>query len=344
MHLFLSCAGGQSPRQRYREAIEQAVAAERLGFESVWPVEQHFDQSVSALSCPTLLLAAIAERTSRLRLGTGIVQLPLSHPLRVAEELATLDVLSGGRVEFGVGRGSNPLQYAGFGAPMAGSRERLAEGLQLIQRAWTQDHFWFAGKHYDAKDVSLSPRPVQWPHPPIRVAANTPDTARWAGESGYAAMFATNINPFPKLRNLLAIYHAARSQSGAPARRDDVTLLMPVYVAETDAQARSELEPSVRQHAQLTAALLQRAATACSSEAERTALVNLVSHVRQLDVTTVQDSMGLVGSAETCRARLAQLREDYDPGRIIAWFDIGGLVPHAQVRQSMRRFAEEVAC
>src|SRR5690349_24874694 len=108
LHYLLSVSETQSPLQRYRDTLEQAVYAESLGFESVWPVEQHFNQLQSAMPCPTLLLAAIASRTTSLRLGTAIVQLPLAHPMRVAEEIATLDVLSEGRVELGVGRGSQP--------------------------------------------------------------------------------------------------------------------------------------------------------------------------------------------------------------------------------------------
>jgi alkanesulfonate monooxygenase SsuD/methylene tetrahydromethanopterin reductase-like flavin-dependent oxidoreductase (luciferase family) len=108
MHLFLACARSQTPMQRYAEAIEQAVRAEALGFESVWPVEHHFTSVASVLSCPSMLLAAIAARTERLRLGTAILQLPLAHPLRIAEEIASLDVLSAGRVELGIGRGGNP--------------------------------------------------------------------------------------------------------------------------------------------------------------------------------------------------------------------------------------------
>jgi alkanesulfonate monooxygenase SsuD/methylene tetrahydromethanopterin reductase-like flavin-dependent oxidoreductase (luciferase family) len=115
LHYLLSCSDTQSPTQRYRDTLEQAIHAEALGFESVWPAEQHFNQRICALPCPALLLAAIASRTSTLRLGTAIVQLPLAHPMRIAEEIATLDVLSGGRVEFGVGRGANPLHYKNLG-------------------------------------------------------------------------------------------------------------------------------------------------------------------------------------------------------------------------------------
>ena len=115
LHFQLPCMDTQSPVQRYRDTIEQAVHAETLGFESVWPVEQHFNPGLSILPAPLLLLSAIAERTQTLRLGIAIVLLPLSHPVRVAEEVATLDVLSNGRVEFGIGRGSIPTHFSGFG-------------------------------------------------------------------------------------------------------------------------------------------------------------------------------------------------------------------------------------
>src|SRR3712207_2659222 len=127
LHYLMSTAPSQSPVQRYRDTIDQAVRGEALGFESVWPVEQHFNQTQSALPRPTLLLAAIASRTTTLRLGTAIVQLPLTHPLQTAEEIATLDVISDGRVEFGVGRGSQPRHFAGFGVPLVESRERMIE-------------------------------------------------------------------------------------------------------------------------------------------------------------------------------------------------------------------------
>jgi alkanesulfonate monooxygenase SsuD/methylene tetrahydromethanopterin reductase-like flavin-dependent oxidoreductase (luciferase family) len=111
LHYQLACSDAQTAVQRYRDTIDQAVYAEALGFESVWPVEQHFNPNLSILPSPLLLLAAIAERTRALRLGIAIVLLPLSHPVRVAEEVATLDVISNGRIEFGVGRGAIPNHF-----------------------------------------------------------------------------------------------------------------------------------------------------------------------------------------------------------------------------------------
>src|SRR5215469_18263582 len=139
LHYQLPCHNLQSPVQRYRDTLEQAAHAEDLGFESVWPVEQHFDPELSILPSPLLLLAALAERTRNLRLGIAIVLLPLSHPIRVAEEIATLDVLSNGRVEFGIGRGAIPTHFTGFGVPQAESRERFVEALEVIIKAWSTE-------------------------------------------------------------------------------------------------------------------------------------------------------------------------------------------------------------
>src|ERR1700687_5062430 len=157
LHYQLPCHDGQSAVQRYRDTIEQAAHAEALGFESVWPVEQHFDTDLSILSPPLLMLAAVAERTRTLRLGIAIILLPLSHPVRMAEEIATLDVISNGRVEFGAGRGSVPTHFRGFGIDQAESRERFLEGIEVILKAWTTDRISYHGRFFNLEKLSVVP-------------------------------------------------------------------------------------------------------------------------------------------------------------------------------------------
>src|SRR6202035_3387644 len=161
LHYQVPCSASQSPVQRYRDTLDQAAHAERLGFESVWPVEQHFIPDLSIMPAPMLLLAAVAERTKTLRLGIAIVLLPLSHPLRVAEEVATLDVLSNGRVEFGIGRGSIPTHFTGFGVPQAESRERFVEALEVIVQAWTKERVSYAGRFFNVDNLAVVPKPLQ---------------------------------------------------------------------------------------------------------------------------------------------------------------------------------------
>jgi alkanesulfonate monooxygenase SsuD/methylene tetrahydromethanopterin reductase-like flavin-dependent oxidoreductase (luciferase family) len=341
LHFLLAVSHQDAIARKYREAIEQAVVGESLGFESVWPAEQHFDPRMSSLSCPMLLLAAIAARTTRLRLGTGIVQLPLAHPLRLAEELATLDVLSNGRLELGVGRGSNPMHFAGFGVPTSESRARFEESIEFIRAAWDSERFSFDGRFWSVRDLRLVPRPVQ-ARPRMRVAANSPETASWAGRAGFPVLCATNVNPFPKLRQMIAHYHQGRAAGGhAAASPDDVSLLVPTYVGVNKDAARREFEPSILHAAQL-AARLGSAALTKLSEAERVVIEPLVERMRQLDFDTVDETIGVVGSPQDCAARLAQIRSEFAPGRIIGWFNFGDQIAHPLVLDSMTRFAREV--
>lgn len=338
MHLFLACAPSQTPTQRYAEAVAQAVRAEALGFESVWPVEHHFTSVASVLSCPSLLLAAIAARTERLRLGTAIVQLPLGHPLRIAEEIASLDVLSAGRVELGIGRGGNPVHFSGFGVPLAESRQRFVEAYQLIRKAFAEERFSFKGQHYEVPQLSLVPRPHQPGGPRVHVAANSVETASWAGSEGLPILLATNVHPLPVMPTLLSAYHAARKQ---PAQPDDVTLLMPVFVGQSEARVREIMTPSIQHQVELTELLL-KAAERSSAPSQFEALTKLLDHLRKLDFDSVDQTMGLLGDVEHCRGRLREIVAELRPGRVITWFDFGGRVPHEHVLESMALFSEAI--
>ena len=342
LHYLLSCAEGQSPAQRYRDALGQAVQAEALGFESVWPVEHHFNSAASILPCPALFLAAVAARTSTMRLGTAIVQLPLAHPMRIAEELAMLDVMSGGRVEFGVGRGGNPSHFAGFGVPMSESRDRMVEALDYIRHAWTNDRFSFQGRFFQAEDLALAPRPIQQPHPPIRVAANSAETAAWAGQEGYPVFFASNVNPLPKLRELVPIYRRARAEAGhETSGGDDLTLLMPLYVGHDRRRVEREVAPSVRQFAETAAAVFQGLVSK-APEAERPKLQAIVEQLCGMTYQSVNTVTGIFDTPSACVERLHQIREEFNPGRVICWFNFGGIIPHDQVMRSMELFSSRV--
>jgi len=180
----LPAARTQKVQTRYRELIDESVEADRLGFDTVWLAEVHFAPRFSVMPTPLLLLAAIAEKTTRLRLGMAVNLMPLHHPMRLAEEVATLDVLSGGRVEFGGGRGAFPLNYRGYGVGMETSRALFAEGLDFIKRAWTQDRVTFHGAHFRVDGIEVIPKPVQKPHPPIIVGGAFPYAARRAVNYG----------------------------------------------------------------------------------------------------------------------------------------------------------------
>src|ERR1700720_2146223 len=147
------------------DILDEAVYAEEVGLHSAWIGEHHFS-TLGVLSCPDLVLAYVAARTKRIRLAPAVTVLPLHNPIRVAEEWATLDLLSGGRVDFAAGRGYDRKEYEPFGAPFDQSAELFAEGLEIVWRAWTETGKWsHKGKFYDFKDVEVSPRPA---HQPLR--------------------------------------------------------------------------------------------------------------------------------------------------------------------------------
>jgi alkanesulfonate monooxygenase SsuD/methylene tetrahydromethanopterin reductase-like flavin-dependent oxidoreductase (luciferase family) len=174
----------------FDNALVQIALADELGFHCVWEVEHHFLPGYSHSSCPEVFLAAVSQRTKQIRLGHGIVQLPFSinNPIRVAERVATLDILSKGRVEFGGGRGTIPLELEGFGVDPESTREDLVEALSMLPRIWTESPFSWAGKHITVPPRTVVPRPYQKPHPPMWVAATQPWTVEFAAHSGLGVL------------------------------------------------------------------------------------------------------------------------------------------------------------
>lgn len=173
-----------TPAQYYDMILRQAEILEQYGYDSVWYSEHHYNGY--SFGNPAVIASAVAQRTSRIRLGTGVVLAPLNHPIRIAEEYAMLDVLSNGRVEFGVGRGFMSYAYELFGVDQSKSAERMREAIEFVDKAWRADGpFDFAGDWVNCKDYHFFPQPVQSPIPIYVAAARTPDSYRWAGQQGH---------------------------------------------------------------------------------------------------------------------------------------------------------------
>src|SRR5690349_23068033 len=147
---------GVTAAEAFRQSFAQIDAAERLGLDAMWLAELHFAPERSVLAAPMVLAAAIAERTRRMKIGTAVQVLPLCHPLRLAEEAATVDQISEGRLIFGVGRSGFPRTYEAYGVPYGESRERFAETLEILKRAWTEPRFSYQGKYYSFDNVALT--------------------------------------------------------------------------------------------------------------------------------------------------------------------------------------------
>src|SRR5881409_3269266 len=161
------CPAGMREAAAFDESMAQMRAAEDLGFDAVWLAEIHFQKDRSVLASPLVVAAALATWTRRVKIGIAVQVLPLSHPLRLAEDAATVDQLSKGRLDFGVGRSGLPGHYQGFNIPYSESRERFLETLEILKMAWTEERFSYKGRFFEFNDVCIMPKPHQRPHPPF---------------------------------------------------------------------------------------------------------------------------------------------------------------------------------
>lgn len=236
-HLFHQF-DGWSVKDVYDYNLALADLAEELGFDGLWVGEHHFRGYGTVPSIP-LMLAYIAARTERIRLGTGIVVLPLHNPAHVAEQIAQLDVLSGGRVDFGIGRGYQSVEFDGFGADLSEARERFNEALDVILGLWTQKQFKHEGQFYRTGAVDLVPEPLQKPHPPIYVGAVSPETVELYAARGLPIL-ADPAAPFRKVQKAAETWRATATAAGHDPDGVELVVARSVYAAPTVEQARED--------------------------------------------------------------------------------------------------------
>lgn len=328
----LPCAPEFTEAQRYHDIVAQIELGDALGYDTVWLGELHFSRSFSILADPLMVLAAAAQRTKRIRLGTAVTLLPLHNPVKIAEEAAIADILSDGRIEFGVGRGTAPVHYAGYDVPMEQSRERFDEALDFILAAWTNEQFSYSGKYFHVENLKLAPRPVQQPHPPVRIAANSPDTFPFAARRQFPIFATPLINPPDKLKEGLAVYRSTY--------KGDCALAFPVHVADSRAQARADCEKGLMRFLREAAERLRPLAAGDIKSFE--AFQQVLARIDRISFDDMDRDMGVFGEPAYCIDRVRQLNEEYGIDEFICYFNQGGLMEHEMVRQSMSRFAKEV--
>ena len=230
----------RSEWRSYKEALEQIELADRLGFDTVWAVEHHFLVEFAHSSAPEVFLAAAAQRTQRIRIGHGVVLLPskFNHPIRVAERAAALDLVSDGRLEFGTGR-SSQFEQQGFGIDPEQSRDMWQESLAIVPRMWTEDPFEFHGRFVDIPPRSIVPKPLQQPHPPIWMAATSPQSWELAARNGIGILGLTIFVSVPQLEERVRAYRAALANAQPVGKfiNDRVGAFTIVHAAETRQQA-----------------------------------------------------------------------------------------------------------
>lgn len=204
-------------REAFWHGLDQVVAAENAGFKYFWITEQHFFIEIGHCSCPDMVLAALSQRTKTIRLGFGVILMPCHNPFMIAERVATLDVLSNGRAEFGAGRGTSPYMVEGLGFDPKIGRDVGREALEAVVSMFANEKFpGYKGAHFDLPARHVVPRPIQRPHPPIWVAASNFETYEHAGRQGLGVIGVTRNTP-EETKPWIAAYRAA-VKSADPAK------------------------------------------------------------------------------------------------------------------------------
>ena len=314
----------------YQNMFAQMEEIDRLGYDHIWVTEHHFAMYGGTLPHPPTFMSAIARTTKRIRLGVAINVLPLHNPLEVAESYAMVDVISNGRLDFGVGKGSEAHEYRKFGFDQTQSTARLYEGTQVILQAWSDKPVNFTGEFFKYQNVPVYPKPVQRPHPPVWVGcARSEDSFRWAGEKGFNLMTLPYLYREPHM--LPGFIRAYRD--GLAKRRHDFTQTevlgkFHIYVSSSLDKAIEEADPYLIKYFDV-----HRAADPDRKE------MGLLT-VRD---TKTQLSQGFViaGDPERCVDTIQRWRDDVGLTTISGTFYFGGM-PHEMALKSIRLFAEKV--
>jgi alkanesulfonate monooxygenase SsuD/methylene tetrahydromethanopterin reductase-like flavin-dependent oxidoreductase (luciferase family) len=332
------CREGMTEREAFTECFTLADEAEALGVDSVWLAEYHFSP-ISVLSSPITIASAIAARTRRIRIGLAVVLLPLGNPIHLAEDVATLDHISQGRVEFGVGRGTFPDTHDGFNSPYAESRERFDEYLEIILKAWTTERFSFTGKHYHCEDLYVRPKPLQTPHPPIRVGITSEVTFPLVGRMGFPII----INPSrvfalselgPYIQQYRRAWHDA-GHAGTP----QVGLRVPLYVAETAERAYEEPKASTMMAVQGLGNRVAGSASRLGTTGDWSAEAE---HLRGMTYDDWLRDKVVYGTPEVVLDRLQQLTEELDLTQILYEVNYGRQLPYELQLKNLQLINERV--
>jgi alkanesulfonate monooxygenase SsuD/methylene tetrahydromethanopterin reductase-like flavin-dependent oxidoreductase (luciferase family) len=344
--LMMECdyRAGKTQEEAFHEAFSTAAHAEEWGFDGVWLAERHFAPPESGraipsvVASPLIIATAIAAKTTRIRVGTAVLVLPLGHPMRMAEEVATLDHISQGRLDLGVGRSGFPWAYEGYDIPYSESRERFREFFDVMQLAWTQDRFSYEGKYYAFRDVCLIPKPYQKPHPPLRYACTTRDSFTAMGELGLPIFAGLGGAAVPELARAIAVYREAWREAGHPGN-GDVMLRVGIYVAEDKERAFSDPQASTMSYYNRIRQGLLQTAGAFGGELRAQRAQNLATLTYE---SALQDRL-VYGTPDAVARRLRALQAELDLSGVLMEPNVGGLMPPEHLDNSIRLFGQEVA-
>jgi len=337
---FVLRAGG-TPETAFQESMELVSLAESSGLDTVWLGEMHFNPARSVLSAPIVVASSIVSRTKRLRVGMAVQVLPLIHPLRIAEEAATVDQLSEGRFEFGVGRSGNVRAYDTMGIAYEESQERFQEALDIILKAWSGETFSYEGKYNHITNATLSPLPYQKPYPKIRIASTTEDSFSRVGRLGFPIFLSMRGMDVEDLETNLKDYHQSWQQEGHPGDSGDISVRFPMYIAPSDDEAFDEPKESIEAYFMRMRRIFEEGWGRSGTEYwERRQ--KRIEQLEKLTYEEILDTKVIFGSPERVIDRLTQYKEMLGLTGFTAELNPGGLLPPEAVHRSLKLLTEEV--
>jgi len=330
--LLMQSPSARSSQEIYSRAIDIAQAAETLSFRNVWLAEHHFS-TYGYLSRPAQLATFIAAKTTRLRVGTAVIVVPLHHPLVIAEEIATLDQLAGGRVDIGLGRGYQHYEFERLGLELDSARSRWEESFDVILKAFGGEPFSYDGKLFKIPETSVFPQPLQQPHPPIWVTAQSPESIEATVRRGFNVLTGGFGVPLERMGEFRRLFDRLVAEA-KPARELEVGVQRAVYVTDSDADARAAAEEA-RWNMRVTLSLRNH-----YERVERGRAI-AVPAPKEPDIDDLLDRYLVIGTPDTCIRQIKRIQELVGITHFNCSFWFGDL-EHPRILRSMELFAREV--
>lgn len=336
MNLF-PVSDGASDQQVLRDTLEEIQLADELGFDSVWLAEHHFSK-YGILGSPLQFGMAIAERTERITIGTAVLVLPFHDPLRLAEDIAALDVMSGGRVVIGVGRGYQPKEFAGFGIPLSESRQRYAETLEVLRLALTTEDFSYHGKIFQYEGVTTYPRPFTPGGPRILQGTVSPENFHERGTLGEPIITSPNFTPLTLMKRNFDAYRDAMLAAGHDPAAHDLPFMQQTWTGQGEEGLR-EAAAAALEYYRSVGKVIPGSENAL--EAERVYYEKVAANIRLLTLEQTLTHGGNFGTPDRVAETIRGLRDQLGINHYISWMRIPSLRREEALR-SMKTFAAEV--
>jgi alkanesulfonate monooxygenase SsuD/methylene tetrahydromethanopterin reductase-like flavin-dependent oxidoreductase (luciferase family) len=334
MHLF---PADGSDRDVLLQTVDDIALADELGFDSAWLAEHHFSR-YGLLGNPLMLSALLAERTDRIILGTAVLVLPFHDPVRLAEDAALLDNLSGGRLRLGIGRGYQPKEFAGFRRNAADNKELYQETVDILKLAWGEGRWSYEGKHYQLNDMEIFPRPYTPGGPPLVHGTSSRESFRMRGLRGEAIIVSPQFTPLSLMQKNLDSYKTALIEGGFDPLRYDMPYMQQVWTGASTDQLRAASEAALKYYKSVGQVI---PGSEEAVEAEKKYYEAVRRNIDLLDLENTLTHGGNFGSTDQVVDAIGRLHEQLGINHYIGWFRIPALDPKV-ARESMERFATEV--